>query len=226
MSQHKTQRNKVEWPDACRRGFRGNRRLHSLSAIVSNYAKHHGQKAKRELRYLRAIPTFEDAVTQAGLALRPERDSKKRSSHQRRISRAVLEQATRRLRRAKLKSAASFDDLIKRVRMATKVVDGIGELYVYDTSLRIGAWLRLLPRKVYLHAGTRLGAQALHLDHHAKSLAPKDLPSTLRRLRPYEIEDVLCIYKEWLGKAKYVGRPNRRKTALRSSKGVHSGPRL
>jgi len=216
MSQLNTHRSKAEWPDPCRRGFRGNRRLQSLSAIVSDYAKHHGQKAKKELRYLRKIRTFEDAVTQAGLALRPD-ESKKRSSHQRRIPRAVLEQATRRLRRVKLKSAASFEDLIKRVRMATKVVDGIGELYVYDTSLRLGAWLRLLPRKVYLHAGTRLGAKALHLDHRAKSLAPKELPSKLQRLRPYELEDVLCIYKDWLGKAKGVGQRNRRKTAIRSS---------
>jgi hypothetical protein len=214
MSQRKTQRSNAEWSDPCRRGFRGRRRLQSLSTIVSDYVKHHGQKAKKELRYFRTIRTFEDAVTQAGLAIRPDG---KRSSHQRRISKAVLKQATRRLRGARLKSAASFDDLIQRVRMATKVVDGIGELYVYDTSLRLGAWLKLLPRKVYLHAGTRLGAQALRLNHRMKSIAPKELPSTLRRLRPYEVEDVLCIYKEWLGKVIEGGQRNRRKTTMRSS---------
>jgi len=217
MSQHKTQRSKAELHNPCRRGFRGTRRLHSLSGIVSDYVKCHGQKAQKELRYFRRIHAFEDAVTQAGLAIRPDG---KRSSHQRRIPKVVLEQATRRLRRAHLKSAASFDDLIERVRMATKVVDGIGELYVYDTSLRLGAWVRQLPRKVYLHAGTRVGAQALNLDHRAKSLAPKELPSTLQRLRPYELEDVLCIYKDWLGKAKGVGQRNRRKTAIRRSEKV------
>ncbi|MBI4192845.1 MAG: hypothetical protein HY525_20220 [Betaproteobacteria bacterium] len=83
-------------------------------------------------------------------------------------------------------------------------VRGIGELYVYDTALRLGAHLRLLPRQVYLHAGTRRGARALGLDHRAKSLAPTKLPAALRCLRPYEMEDVLCIYEDWLGIAKGV----------------------
>jgi hypothetical protein len=81
-------------------------------------------------------------------------------------------------------------------------VHGIGELYVYDTALRLGAHLRLLPGEVYLHAGMRRGARALGLDHRVRSLAPTKLPTPLRRLRPYEMEDVLCIYEDWLGTAK------------------------
>jgi hypothetical protein len=74
-------------------------------------------------------------------------------------------------------------------------VPGIGELYIYDTSLRIGAKLNLYPKKVYLHAGTRRGARALGLKADT-SLNVPDLPSEFRCLLPYEIEDVLCIFKE------------------------------
>jgi hypothetical protein len=124
--------------------------------------------------------------------------SGKRWAHQRRIPGAALEKATDRLRRAGLEKARSFDDLIQRVNSAVRSIRGIGELYVYDTALRIGAHLRLLPREVYLHAGARMGARALHLDYRSASIPLDRLPVELRRLEPHEIEDVLCIYKDWL----------------------------
>ena len=37
----------------------------------------------------------------------------------------------------------------------------IGDLTVYDISTRIGAFLKLEPNRIYLHAGTRIGARAL-----------------------------------------------------------------
>lgn len=184
-----------EWPDPCRRGFRGHKRLRSLAAIVRDYIHRHRHKTIRELRYFRNLRSMEDAITAAGLARRPDG---KRWSHQRRIPPSALEKATRRLRRAKLGSASSFADLIARVDTAVRRVHGIGELYVYDTALRLGGHLRLLPHEVYLHAGTRRGARALGLDHRSDSVSPNQLPAALRRLRPHEVEDVLCIYKDWL----------------------------
>ena len=71
----------------------------------------------------------------------------------------------------------------------------IGRLMVYDTSLRVGARLHLLPDRVYLHAGTRVGARALGLDWRADHVAMAHLPRALRLLGPHEIEDCLCIYK-------------------------------
>jgi hypothetical protein len=145
--------------------------------------------------------SFDEVIAHAGLARMPDG---KRWAHQRRIPAAVLEGATRRLRGAELESAHSFDDLIQRLNRAVRQIRGIGELYVYDTALRIGAHLGLLPREVYLHAGARTGARALGLDHRAESVPVGQLPVELRRLKPHEIEDVLCIYKEWLAPAKGV----------------------
>lgn len=84
---------------------------------------------------------------------------------------------------------------------AIGVLHGIGELTVYDTALRIGAKLGLLPKKVYLHAGTRAGARALGLNWKATSLAVRELPSELLTLTPHEIEDCLCIFKDKLKRA-------------------------
>lgn len=190
-----------DWSDQCRRGFRGHRRLGSLAAIVKDYVRRHRHKTIRELRYFRDLPSLEAAITDAGLARRLDGERYRRYSHQRRIPRDALEAATRRLYRANLGSARSFADLITRVSSAVRSVRGIGELYIYDTALRLGGHLRLLPREVYLHAGTRRGAQALGLDHRLESVSPHQLPAVLLRLRPHEVEDVLCIYKDWLRSA-------------------------
>ena len=186
------------WPDPCRRGFRGRARLRTLAVIVHDYIRRHRHKTVRELRCFRNLPNLAEGITEAGLARRPDG---KRWSHQRRIPLAALEAATTRLRQAHLQTARSFADLIARVGTTVRPVRGIGELYVYDTALRLGAHLRLLPDDVYLHAGTRQGAKALGLDHRSDSIPPSQLPAALHRLRPHEVEDVLCIYKGWLRQA-------------------------
>lgn len=54
---------------------------------------------------------------------------------------------------------------------------------------------------MYLHAGTRVGASALGFDPRARAVELEQLPAPLRELKPHEVEDVLCIYKEWLATA-------------------------
>jgi len=38
----------------------------------------------------------------------------------------------------------------------------------------------------------------LGLRYHSTSVLTSQLPGILQRLKPHEIEDVLCIYKDWL----------------------------
>jgi len=102
------------------------------------------------------------------------------------------------LQAARLEQTADFDELHQRVDQAIGSLHGIGELTVYDTALRIGARLGFLPERVYLHSGTRVGARALGLDWRATVLDVSDLPRELRDLRPHEIEDCLCIFKDKL----------------------------
>jgi hypothetical protein len=168
-----------------------------LSDIVSDYIQRYQESQERELRFFRVQRSLSDAVRKAALAEGP---LGKRLRHQRRIPKKVLAAAARSLETAipALEAAASFEDLHKAVREAIGGLKGVGELTLYDTALRIAAWRALEPARVFLHAGTRIGARELGLDVKAGSVSPTDLPLPLRQLRPREIEDVLCIYKREL----------------------------
>ena len=92
-----------------------------------------------------------------------------------------------------------FEDLRSLVDNTIRV-KGIGDLTIYDFSLRIGAKLGLYPKAVYLHRGAISGAKALGLNYRQKSIPIKDIPEIISsNLEPYEIEDFLCICKGELG---------------------------
>jgi len=123
--------------------------------------------------------------------------------HQRRVGREILTEASKELLRRKkaIEACESFGELIEIVDEATVDVYRFGELAVYDTSLRLGAWLDILPDRVYLHAGTRKGARALGLDTSRGYLEMEELPEPLQVLEAREVEDFLCIYKGRLREA-------------------------
>jgi hypothetical protein len=167
----------------------------SLGIMVRHYIKFKRRCAQRELDSFSAQP-YESALERAAFAKHLDG---KRFGHQRRLRKPALRKAAKELMRAakKLRRSKSFDQLHNEVIEYLEGVRGLGELYYYDTSLRVGAWLHLMPRCVYLHRGTRDGARALGLDWKADSLSPETFPKPFRVLEPREIEDFLCIYKKW-----------------------------
>jgi hypothetical protein len=139
----------------------------------------------------------ETAISCAALGQLPDG---RRHPHQYRVRTDALWESRRRLLAIApaLASAASFDELFDRVSSEIELVDGIGELAVYDTALRIGARFNLPPTKVYLHAGTRTGVRALGLQHKKAYIDVPELPLELQVLSAREAEDALCIYKHEL----------------------------
>ena len=166
-------------------------------AIVLDYVEYHRPKARAELEWFRQQPTLRSAIEYAALAIDQEG---KRYSHQRRRTTECLWQAREALLAnvAAIKQCASFDDLYALIERLVQPIWGSGPLYVYDTSLRCGAKLNLLPKRVYLHAGTRDGFEALGFHGRAQTVEVSRLPAFLRELEPHEIEDALCLYKEEL----------------------------
>ena len=171
----------------------------NLAAMVRLYSAKYRKKAREELKGFRK-QRFHLAVARAGLA---EHEGGRRFSHQRRLKQTTLEEAREvllsvsgRLRRTK-----DFDQLHESIQHALDGIKGLGSLYFYDTALRIGANLRMLPERVYLHRGTRAGAKALGLEWRESSLDPECLPKELASLKPHEVEDFLCIFKDRLGNA-------------------------
>jgi hypothetical protein len=88
------------------------------------------------------------AVERAAPAQRPDG---KRYDHQRRLSGATPQQARRVLLELSLQHCQFFHELHTAICEATSAIRGVGELMLYDTAVRIGAWLRLKPEHVYLN---------------------------------------------------------------------------
>ena len=166
-----------------------------LRTIAVDYQQRHRRPAAKELRHFRILRTDEEAISKAALAQLP---TGKRHPHQYRIPPAALQESRRRLldNLPDLRQAESFDHLFELIAAIIQPIRGIGELAVYDTALRVGARFGLEPSKVYLHAGTRLGAKALGFAWRNATLELTELPVELRTLTARELEDLLCIYKD------------------------------
>lgn len=164
--------------------------------IVEGYIREHRARLRGQLAYFGSLQVAQ-AISQAA---RGEYPTGQRHPHQYRVRLDALLESERRLRtcESELVSVESFDKLINLIGSIIQSIPGIGELAVYDVSIRIGAHLGIEPSEVYLHRGTRLGAASLGLDTRRASVSQSQLPPDFEKLTAAEIEDLLCIYKEEL----------------------------
>lgn len=190
----------------------------TIAGLVDEYEKSQQAAAKgwKPLRSLlegyRLQDDFETTVKSAALAedivgksYQKEWDGKvKRHAHQRRIKPAALYEALKTLsfKIEELKGCKSFDQIFKCVSSYCSEIKGLGPLYIYDTSLRIGAFSKKLPKQVHLQAGALIGARALGLDLKNLEIPVSAFPKSMQQLAAHEIEDFLCIYKDDLKKIK------------------------
>ncbi len=77
---------------------------------------------------------------------------------------------------------------------------GIGPVTMYDVCTRVCAWLGLEPSRVHMHAGCLAGAKALGLNvRDGDAVEPLRFGLVISGvLKPDEIEDFLCVYREAL----------------------------
>lgn len=130
----------------------------------------------------------------------------KMNGHQKRLNKESLKNFTLKLIEIKthIEKVTSFSELLYLIE--TNKVWGIGELACYDTAYRIGAKLGIEPDAIYLHAGTRKGAEEIlnrKLKH--KLIKKDDLPTPFHdnSLSNSDIENFLCIYKNLIRKKKF-----------------------
>jgi len=194
-----------------RQGFTPSRRKHlievpvlstdNLGGIAADYVRRVRPQAERELDHYRLAKTDAEAVSEAARCVSVDADGRsRRHPHQRRIPARAINEAERRLNRSvhRLRAARNFADLHDLVESMIGGIHMVGELTVYDVSLRVGARFGLAPAEVYLHRGTREGAVALGLNGRRNTIRVDELPVEFRVLQPRELEDLLCIYKEQL----------------------------
>jgi hypothetical protein len=165
-----------------------------LRSIVQTYITHIRPQVNEELEWWRGQPTLGEALRCAAYATNSKG---KRYSHQRRLKKATLDAvyAVLLANEQRIAHCRDFDKLYTLLAEVLAPVQAMDELYVYDAAVRIGAKLGKLPGKVYLRAGTREGAEALGLNPNARALEVTQLPVELQQLEPYEIEDLLCIFR-------------------------------
>jgi hypothetical protein len=185
-------------PATCSAIKRGERA--SIKELVADFLTRYVGCIQGEEQMFRRMPSLDLAIHHVAMAT-DEND--KCFDHQRRITLRARRSAEKILikGRERLKSCKTFDQLHALFEELLGPIEGIGILYIYDAALRMGAYLHLSPKRVYLHAGTRDGAKALGLDHRRKYLDRAELPPELRALGADQVESFLCIYKDrfWSG---------------------------
>jgi hypothetical protein len=174
----------------------------TLEEIVAAYLRDHAEGEACYLRFYQIQKSLPDAITKSALAALPNGG---RFSHQRRIPGPVLIQARDALLKLDYSNVHTFAELYEKVAAALRPIRGIGILTIYDTAHRLGAYLKLSPDQVYLHAGVRVGAKALGLGEWRAKLPM----SAFQRLRPEQVEDCLCIYNRQLKAWRQAQDPNR-----------------
>ena len=184
-------------PTSCDNGSERNTDIRTLKDIVKDYKVNYRPGEQGELSYYKHQKSLKKAIEKAAMA---KLSDGSKHPHQWRRKSETLEEAKDRLLRASLRGCKSFSELHDKVEKVIGNINDIGALTVYDTAHRIGAYLGIEPQEVYMHTGTREGAKALDVDYKAKTLPKGIFPKELRTLKPYEIEDCLCIYKEYLWK--------------------------
>jgi hypothetical protein len=172
----------------------------TYAEVVAKYIAEDQNRGDQDLAWFAGQPDFDTLLEKAVMSRTRNADTGKemRHPHQRRIPEAVLRKAHRALSGCDLQSCRSFDELHDLIEHATSKIKGIGALAVFDFACRVGAWRRppLQPDKVYLHSGTRVGANALERGRGRKSIEVHDLPPEFHGLSGRHAEDCLCIFKD------------------------------
>ena len=163
--------------------------------IIRSYKLNNRPNKQNELNWFRQQSSLEAAIN---LATKAKDEDGKHYSHQRRIPQTAILEANQLLleKHNVLQECKSFHELWLLIRETLISVRGIRELYIYDTALRIGAYLNFFPDRVYLHRGTLEGAKAFgFVTKKQEWLSLDELPKSFSELSAHEIEDMLCIYK-------------------------------
>lgn len=153
-----------------------------------------------------SIDTLTKCIKDAATAMKgPINNKHSKHPHQHRLVGQTLEDFSNILltMEGRIRKCKEFDILFEIVKSCK--ISGIGELTIYDTALRIGSYLNVLPTRVYLFRGAREGAMILFkkgylidvkLKKFGTTLLVSNFPKEFNHLEPFQIEQLLCIYKK------------------------------
>lgn len=175
----------------------------SLKGVVEAFKKSNLCSVEQELNYYRSQENFEALLDKAGGF---EDSDGRKHFHQHRITHAAnaeLKARFARFKESEFRGIPTFDALYDELEHRLGDIHGIGDLTIYDTATRFGAYFNISPEKIYLHQGTREGAEALFGKKLNQAyLLKSNFPEEFDGLTADQIESLLCIFKtELLGLA-------------------------
>ncbi len=155
----------------------------------------------RRISYYKSLPSFGEVIEYASKGIHLNKyDTEVMDRHQCRVGYENCDLGAKELltREGDIKKADSFEEIhaiTEEVRKDSKT-NRLGELWSYDTALRIGFSKDVYPKHVYLHAGTREGAiNVLGKEIANKNKLEKEVfPKEFQVMKCYEIEAFLCIH--------------------------------
>jgi hypothetical protein len=170
-------------------------KLKKYQNIINHYTRWRKENPDTWIDYTVEQPDILSAIK---VAAKSDNKNGKRNNHQRRLKKESIENFIDNLSKKskELFQAKDFTSLLGIIESCK--VKGIGELTCYDTANRIGCKIGVYPDKIYLHAGTKIGAEKLFGKRIKKRFIDKsELPEPFKSsvLDCAELEDILCIYK-------------------------------
>ncbi|MCU0321323.1 MAG: hypothetical protein MUE72_02840 [Chitinophagaceae bacterium] len=118
------------------------------------------------------------------------------NSHQWRVKIVNREEGANKLaiQEEEISNCKTFEQVFVIVEEVRKNTNGLGNLWSYDTALRISFNKHLYPKKVYIQAGVVKGLKKLGMAiPDSRSLEKNKFSSELQILEPYQIEGFLCV---------------------------------
>lgn len=182
--------------------------LSSLKEILDDYKLRKNDFWRKVMSFYTGLSDIDEAIKHAS---KFHKDQTHCDEHQRRILKDSKRKFATLLKKlkAQILTCANFKDLYDLLKKKCKPA-GIGDLAIYDTAMRLGAYLEkstgkdFTPQEVYLHNGTAAGATSLKKMNkisYSSNPVPLSVFSNLfKGLKPFEIEEVLCVYKNVLAK--------------------------
>lgn len=161
-----------------------------LHLMVQDFINHYRPVRTSELGWFASQRSLKDVVALAVVTELPQakqdtEDVKPLSSSLRRLLTG--------LKKESLVSCLDFSQLLAVIR---KEYPPGSPSYTYETALRLGWFLGLHPRKVYLVGHSLTGVRVLGIKAEPwEELPPGEFPSELQELSPEEIADFLWVYR-------------------------------
>jgi hypothetical protein len=178
----------------------------TYAKIVKDYVQRCRPSLEKEFKWFSQKQTFRKSLILIASAQIPDDCvSTRKADHQRRLKNADLKKAEAFLLDVEkdLRKARSFPEIHRAVKSALFFGKGLGELYAYDTAIRIAALKspESLPTEVHLIAGARDGAKAIFGSTSAV-MPVEAFPKPMRALKAYEIHNLLCSYRHHLARVR------------------------